>query len=185
MTWRRRDRVSKMFAKLYCNGIVIYYVSVLLAISYIFKNHHPIIGDQRKLSVRRIKLNPRDTRIHIEAAPSWREPLFTGLKYLIYVGRFETLLWTVESQMVPFCSTIVHLKPRVVMMPTFNIFMMKRPPETSIRHSVYWPFLRGIHWWLMESPHKEAVILKAFPWHDSVVFCRIRHNICVTDYGST
>ena len=30
----------------------------------------------------------------------------------------------------------------------------------------YWPFLKGIHWWPVDSPHKVPVMWKAFPYYD-------------------
>ena len=30
----------------------------------------------------------------------------------------------------------------------------------------YWPFVRGIHRWPVDSPHNWPVMWKVFPWHD-------------------
>ena len=33
----------------------------------------------------------------------------------------------------------------------------------------YWPFVRGIHWWLVDSPHIWSVTWKMFPLHDVIM----------------
>ena len=43
------------------------------------------------------------------------------------------------QRQIPAVETVGHI----------NVTQWKRFPR-------YWPFLRGIHWWLMVSPHKEA-----------------------------
>ena len=39
---------------------------------------------------------------------------------------------------------------------------------TSKKHKIlhYWPIVRGIHWWPMDSPHKGPVTRETFPYHD-------------------
>ena len=39
----------------------------------------------------------------------------------------------------------------------------------------YWPFVRGIHQWLVDSPHKGPVNQKAFPLHD-VIMCKLSNS---------
>ena len=39
----------------------------------------------------------------------------------------------------------------------------------SIEAPHYWPFVRGIHRWPMDSPHKRPVMRKSFPRHDLVM----------------
>ena len=38
----------------------------------------------------------------------------------------------------------------------------------QIKHH-YWPFVSGIYWWLVDSPHKGTVMLKVFPYHDVIM----------------
>ena len=37
----------------------------------------------------------------------------------------------------------------------------------------YWPFVRGIHWWPVDSPHKEPLVWKEFPCHDIIMICNM------------
>ena len=34
-----------------------------------------------------------------------------------------------------------------------------------------WPFVKGIHWWLVDSPHKGPVMCQAFPRHYIIMQC--------------
>ena len=38
--------------------------------------------------------------------------------------------------------------------------------QIDIKAGYHWPFMRGHHQWLVDSPHKEPVMQKMFPWHD-------------------
>ena len=50
-----------------------------------------------------------------------------------------------------------------------QLFVQQLGHETNkgnIKVQHYWPFVRGIHQWLVDSPHKGPVTWKAFPCHD-------------------
>ena len=44
-----------------------------------------------------------------------------------------------------------------------------QPTMENIKAPHYWPFVRGIHQWLVDSPHKGPVMWKAFPYHDVIM----------------
>ena len=39
----------------------------------------------------------------------------------------------------------------------------------NTKAAYYWPFVRGIHWFLVDSPHETPVTWKTFPCHDVIV----------------
>ena len=39
----------------------------------------------------------------------------------------------------------------------------------------YWPYVRGIHRWPVDSPHKGSVTRKTFPFHDVIVMMASRY----------
>ena len=45
---------------------------------------------------------------------------------------------------------------------------MFKSNKGNVRAPHYWPFVMGIHSWLMDSPHKGPVMLSAFPCHDII-----------------
>ena len=53
----------------------------------------------------------------------------------------------------------------------FNIFFTNKKRNIKARHD--WPFVRGIHRWPVDSPHKGPVMRKACPWHDTVMFLSV------------
>ena len=46
--------------------------------------------------------------------------------------------------------------------------------------SVWLAFVRGIHWWLVNSPHKGTVTWKMFPFDDVIMALRVRSLGCHT-----
>ena len=38
-----------------------------------------------------------------------------------------------------------------------------------IKALYYWPFVRGIHWWTVDSPHKRSVLQNVLPYHDDIM----------------
>ena len=64
----------------------------------------------------------------------------------------------------------------------FNLMLFKSPANGPFIQQVVhtynkrnitaphnWPFVKGIHRWLLDSPHKEPLIEKAFPCHDVIM----------------
>ena len=49
----------------------------------------------------------------------------------------------------------------------------------NIKALHYWPFVRGIHWLPVDSPHKGPVMLKVFPRHDIITVPSIYHMLHV------
>ena len=41
--------------------------------------------------------------------------------------------------------------------------------KEKFRSLHYWPFLKGIDWWPVDSPHKGLVMQKVFPCHDVII----------------
>ena len=41
--------------------------------------------------------------------------------------------------------------------------------KENIKTPHYWPFVRGIHWSPVDSPHKWSVMWKSFPWDDIIM----------------
>ena len=50
----------------------------------------------------------------------------------------------------------------------------------NIKAPSYWPFVRGIHQWMVDSPHKGPVTQKVFPLYDAVlhIFQTIDRTSC-------
>ena len=52
--------------------------------------------------------------------------------------------------------------------------------ESNIKASHHWPFVRGIHQSLVDSPHKGPVMWKGFPCHDVIMSSTVCHVlVCV------
>ena len=47
----------------------------------------------------------------------------------------------------------------------------------NIKTLLYWPFVRGIHRWLVDSPHKGPVMQKTVPYHDGTMMHRLYWGI--------
>ena len=52
-----------------------------------------------------------------------------------------------------------------------NVLFAASNIKENIKARHYWPFVRGIHQWPVDSPHKGPVMLKAFPCYDVIIFC--------------
>ena len=46
----------------------------------------------------------------------------------------------------------------------------------NIKALHHWPFLKGIHWWLVHSPHKWPATQRVFPMHDIILEEPSQHN---------
>ena len=49
--------------------------------------------------------------------------------------------------------------------------------QRNIKTLYYWPFVRGIQWWLMDSPDNGPVMQKVFPWHDIIMVLLNAHIV--------
>ena len=47
-----------------------------------------------------------------------------------------------------------------------NLFRLTTEETSKLRITHDWSFVRGNHRWPVESPYKEPIIRKMFPWHD-------------------
>ena len=62
--------------------------------------------------------------------------------------------------------------------------------QANIKGTYYWPFVKGIHRWPVDSLHKGPVMQKAFPCPDLIMFLpEVVHGygyvrFCVADYSS-
>ena len=43
------------------------------------------------------------------------------------------------------------------------------PSLADTQYLYYWPFVRGIHWWPVDSPHKGPVMQKTYPCCDRII----------------
>ena len=41
--------------------------------------------------------------------------------------------------------------------------------QIHIKGPYYWPFVKRIHWWPVDSPHKRLAMRKAFQFHDAII----------------
>ena len=57
---------------------------------------------------------------------------------------------------------------------------LKQPGADQRKHqsSVSLAFVRGIHWWPVNSPHKWPVTQKMFPFDDVIMACQLREFCC-------
>ena len=49
-------------------------------------------------------------------------------------------------------------------------YKLNQVNKTPSKLGIYWSFLWGIHWWLVDSLHKWPVMRKAFPYHDVFIW---------------
>ena len=65
--------------------------------------------------------------------------------------------------------------------------MVQSTKEEHIKALCFWPFVRGIHRWPVDSPHKGPVIQKAFTCHDVIMNreqtwgCIVRYTVPVSN----
>ena len=68
----------------------------------------------------------------------------------------------------------------------FNSLLMCTTNKTW-KHSYHWPFVRGIHWWPVDSPHKGPVMCRALSWRhhgSSALFSVCGSQTINTHYAS-
>ena len=51
------------------------------------------------------------------------------------------------------------------------LFIQQVNSNENLKASHHWPFVRGIHQPLVDSPHKGSVMLKTFPCYDIIMIC--------------
>ena len=54
----------------------------------------------------------------------------------------------------------------------------------NIKVPRHWPFVRGIHQWPVDSPHKRPVIRKTFPCQDAIIHSENRNMASVRNWSS-
>ena len=71
---------------------------------------------------------------------------------------------------VPVCIYVTsherHLLPYFRSLAAWQL--VEANNELNIKALFYWPFVRGIQWWPVDSPHKGPMIWKAFPCHVAI-----------------
>ena len=60
----------------------------------------------------------------------------------------------------------------------WNQLFFQAYSRENIKASQHWPFVRGIHWWQVVSPHTWSIKRKAFPYHAVVMFDGRVQNKC-------
>ena len=65
-----------------------------------------------------------------------------------------------------------HLKSPLFTQPFFQAQI-----KENIKASRHWLFVRGIHWWPVNSPHKEPVTQKIFPFDNLMMDSYGLHNL--------
>ena len=65
-----------------------------------------------------------------------------------------------------------HERHAVSNHPSFNCLFNRLcgPTPKKLQSPLYWPFVRGIHQWPVNSPHKGSVTLKIFTFHDVIKY---------------
>ena len=53
---------------------------------------------------------------------------------------------------------------------TSNLPVCSGTNKENIKAPHYWPFVRRIQWWLLDSPHKGPLMQKSFPYHDVIMY---------------
>ena len=76
----------------------------------------------------------------------------------INFGSRQTSPWSLAA-LITSNSTVVEL--------------IQANTKESMKTSYYWPFVRGIHWWLVDSPYKRPVMQKALPWHNVIMILTV------------
>ena len=49
--------------------------------------------------------------------------------------------------------------------------------KENVKNRHHWSFVKEIHEWQIDSPHKRPVMRKVFPCYDLIIWCRISHEI--------
>ena len=84
-------------------------------------------------------------------------------------------------------ANVLHLRHISIMASQFTgnstaCWIVCLTLKQNIKAPRYWPFVRGIHWWPVDSHRKGPVMRKAFPWpcHDIIVElkCWVSGFIC-------
>ena len=103
----------------------------------------------------------------------WKSTSFGLWQKLMW--RWHTL-WESRNAMCPHYSDIrwelLHLQPLATWLLAQQLVQANNKEVMLAPH--YWPFVRGIHWWPVDSPHKGPVMWKALPCHD--VFMSDHHS---------
>ena len=85
------------------------------------------------------------------------EYFISGRKKLNYLSRYSDVIMSTEAS--PFTgASIVYL----------TVFHAEIKENMKAPH--YWPFVRGIHRWLVDSPHKGPVTRKMFPFDEVILW---------------
>ena len=111
----------------------------------------------------------------------------TLVKYILFTAIFATgrlkSIWGIQWSSVllfgPQFARLVslqwrHLGSMASQSPASRLFtqlLVQGADQTKHQSSASLAFVRGIHWWLVNSPHKGPVMRKRFPFHD-VIMCQ-------------
>ena len=81
-----------------------------------------------------------------------------------------------------FCTSFVYLWTEIL--SPYAKTMHKHAQEFGIMTSEYLcPFVSWMHWWLVDSPHKEPVMQKVFPCHEVIMIaCELQYMYAVLMY---
>ena len=106
------------------------------------------------------------------------EHVFCEMAAIFLKGRW--VKWT-DSAMIPFTLNFVawSSKPWPLQCCHISITMSQITGNLTVCSEVFqsnnkgcikaphhWPFVKGIHWWPVDSPHKGPVMWKVFSYHD-------------------
>ena len=63
--------------------------------------------------------------------------------------------------------------------PRLSNCLFQADIKGNVKAPHHWPFVKGIHRWLVDSPHKAPVMRKVFPFHDDIRYSI--HLSCYTE----
>ena len=77
-----------------------------------------------------------------------------------------------EQHMLPYYSGVIRstMPPRITTFTIVYSTVYSGADQRKYQSSASLAFVRGIHWWPVESPHKGPVTRKMFPF-DDVIMC--------------
>ena len=91
------------------------------------------------------------------------EPYIHGINYMqwrVVNTKIQTFLWKwrpISVEIVQFTCILLFVQQ-----------CLQDDTKGNFKELRYWPFVRGIQRWPMDSPHKGPVMRKAFSWYDVI-----------------